>query len=57
MDNLVGKVLFVVDYRSPSSGCGVIERSDKSLFLLQHAGCKSEVLEGAYDGVFCMILS
>ena len=54
MDNLESKILFVVDYRSPPSGCGVIERSDRSLYLLQHAGCKPEVMEGAYDGVFCI---
>jgi hypothetical protein len=54
MDNLEGKILFVVDYRSPPSGCGVIEGRDKSLLLLQHAGCKPEVMEGAYDGVFCI---
>ena len=49
--SLEGRVIFVVDYRSPPSGCGTIARRDGSLVLVQHEGCKPEVLEGEYDEI------
>ena len=54
MDNLDDKVLFVVDYLSPPSGCGVINRRDGSTLLVQHAGCKPEILGGSFDEVLCV---
>ena len=40
-----------MDYRSPPSGCGTIERVDGSLVLIQHEGYKIEVSDGVYDEV------
>ena len=54
MDNLSGRVIFSTDYRSPPSGCGTIERLDGSLVLIQHEGCKPDVLSGVYDKIVCI---
>ena len=40
-----------MDYRSPPSGCGTIERVDGSLVLIQHEGYKVGVSDGVYDEV------
>tara|TARA_Y100000992_G_scaffold297056_1_gene260120 strand:- start:16 stop:357 length:342 start_codon:yes stop_codon:yes gene_type:complete len=44
-------VIFSVDYRSPPSGCGTIERRDGSLVLIQEEGCHPEVLDGIYEEI------
>ena len=52
--NLNDRVIFSIDYRSPPSGCGTVERLDGSLVLIQHEGCKPEVLDGVYDEIVCI---
>mgnify|MGYP001227811169 CR=1 FL=1 len=52
--NVNNKVIFSTDYRSPPSGCGTIERLDGSLVLIQHEGCKPDVLGGVYDEIVCI---
>ena len=45
------RVIFSTDYRSTPSGCGTIERLDGSLVLIQHEGCKPDVLDGIYEDI------
>ena len=45
------RVIFSTDYCSPPNGCGTIERLDGSLVLIQHEGCKPEVLDGVYEDI------
>lgn len=45
------RVVYVPDYRSPPSGCGTVERRDGGLVLIQHEGCKEEVLDGVYEEI------
>ena len=49
--NVKDKVVFSTDYRSPPSGCGTIERRDGSFVLIQHEGCKPDVLDGIYKDI------
>ena len=49
--NVKDKVVFSTDYRSPPSGCGTIERRDGSFVLIQHEGCKPNVLDGVYEEI------
>jgi hypothetical protein len=48
------KIIYSTDYRSPPTGCGVIEFPDGKKLLIQYPDCRPDVKEGYYDEIIQM---
>lgn len=48
------KIIYSTDYRSPPSGCGVIEFADGKKSIIQYPDCRPDVKEGYYDEIIQM---